>query len=120
MKWILVGIIVVCNACGDLLNTAGMKHHGEVRDFRPRAIPALLLSMAKNVYIIGGIAAMSVAFFALMSLLSVAELSFAIPATAASYMVETLLAKYLLGEHISPQRWLGASLVTCGVLLLAV
>ena len=119
MKWALVGIIVACNACGDVLNTAGMKRCGEVRDFRPHGIRRLLTSLLRTRYVIGGMGAMAVSFFALMSLLSVAELSFAVPATAASYMLDTLLAKYVLGEHISRLRWIGASLVNCGVLLLA-
>jgi uncharacterized membrane protein len=46
-------------------------------------------------------------------------LSFAIPATAASYVIETLLAKYLLHEKINRKRWTGALLVTFGVILLA-
>ncbi len=62
---------------------------------------------------------MAVAFFALMALLSVASLSFAIPATAASYLVETVLARYILKEHIEWRRWAGASLVAFGVALLA-
>jgi uncharacterized membrane protein len=49
----------------------------------------------------------------------VANLSFAVPATAASYMVETLLAKLLLKERVSGKRWAGAGLVACGVVLLA-
>jgi hypothetical protein len=40
--------------------------------------------------------AMAISFFALLSLLSIADLSFAIPATSASYLFETILAKYLL------------------------
>lgn len=35
MKWILVGIIAVCNTLGDVLNTAGMKRQGEIEDLRP-------------------------------------------------------------------------------------
>ena len=40
---------------------------------------------------------MAVGFFALLSLLSIADLSFAIPATAGSYMIETILAKWSSG-----------------------
>jgi bacterial/archaeal transporter family protein len=119
MKWLLVGIIVLCNACGDLLNTAGMKRHGEVHHFNPRALGRLAAALSRNPYVIGGIFSMAVAFFALMSLLSVSNLSFAVPATAASYLVETLLAKLLLKERVDWRRWTGAALVACGVVLLA-
>jgi drug/metabolite transporter (DMT)-like permease len=119
MRWVLVGVIVACNACGDLLNTAGMKRHGEVHHFNPRALGRMALGLARNPFVIGGIASMAVAFFALMALLSVADLSFAVPATAASYLMETLLAKLLLKEHVDWRRWAGAALVACGVVLLA-
>ena len=119
MRWILVALIVVCNATGDLMNTAGMKRHGEVHHLNPRVLPRLLKSLARNVYVVGGIVAMAVSFFALLSLLSIAPLSFAVPATASSYIVETVLAKYILGEHVTWQRWFGASVVACGVVLLA-
>jgi len=36
--WPLVGMIVVCNACADLLNTAGMRRYGEATDFGPKGI----------------------------------------------------------------------------------
>lgn len=48
-----------------------------------------------------------------------AEVSFAVPATAASFLVETVLAKLLLKEAVHWQRWLGAAMVACGVALLA-
>lgn len=120
MRWILVGMIVAGNATGDLLNTYGMKLHGEIHSLRPRRIPRLLHSLARNIYVVGGVVAMAFSFFALLSLLSIAPLSFAVPATASSYILETILAKYVLGEHVTWQRWLGACVVASGVLLLAV
>jgi bacterial/archaeal transporter family protein len=119
MKWLLVGIVVLGNTAGDLLNTWGMKRHGEVRDFDFHGLAALVASLARNRHVIGGVLALSVSFFAFLSLLSIADLSFAVPATAASYPVETLLAKYLLGERITGQRWAGCGMVAAGVGLLA-
>ena len=119
MKWILLLIIVACNTAGDLLNAIGMRRHGHVRDFHPSGLGRLLHSLGHNAYVLGGIAAMAISFFALLSLLSIADLSFAIPATAASYLLETVLAKYILKEDIHWQRWAGACLVACGVVLLS-
>ena len=119
MKWLLVSVIVACNAAGDLLNAFGMRQHGQVRDFHPSALRRLVRSLVHNRHVIIGIAAMAVAFFALLSLLSIAPLSFSIPATAAGYLLETLLAKFYLKEDIHWQRWLGACLVAGGVALLS-
>lgn len=119
MKWILVAVIVACNATGDLLNSFGMRHQPPVNDFHPSALRRLLRSLIHNRHVIGGLVAMAVAFFALISLLSIADLSFAVPATAASYLLETILAEVILKEEVHWQRWLGAVMVAAGVALLA-
>ena len=119
LKWMLVIAIVVPGATGDILNTLGMKRHGEVHDFRPGALGRMLAALTRNRYVLGGVVAMAISFMAFMSLLSVAELSFAVPATAASYLLETILAKYILKEEITRVRWVGACLVAIGVALLA-
>jgi drug/metabolite transporter (DMT)-like permease len=119
VRWLLVAIVVCGNICGDLLNTYGMKKHGEVHHFGGRAIARLAASLARNWYVVGGTVAMAVSFFAMMSLLSIEDLSFAVPATASSYIVETVLAKLILGEQVHWQRWTGALVVAGGVLLLA-
>jgi len=120
VKWLLVAIIVAGNTASDLLNALAMRRHGEVREFHPSAIGRLIAALATNRYIAGAIVAMAISFFALLSLLSIADLSFAIPATSASYMIETLLAKALLKEDVRWERWLGAGLVAAGVALLAI
>jgi len=119
MKWLLIAMIVIPGTIADVLNTMGMKRNGQVTDFRPRALLRLIGSLMRNPYVVVGIPAMAVSFFALMGLLSIANLSFAVPATAFSYVLETMLAKYILKERIGWRRWAGASLVGCGVLFLA-
>jgi drug/metabolite transporter (DMT)-like permease len=119
MKWLLVLVIVCCNTLGDLLSAFGMQQHGHVRDFHPSALRRLVRSLVHSRYVIGGIVAMAVSFFALLSLLSIAPLSFSIPATGASYLLETLLAKFYLKEDVHWQRWLGACLVASGVAMLS-
>jgi hypothetical protein len=79
----------------------------------------LIASLARNPYVGIGVPAIAVSFFALMALLSITNLSFAVPATAFSCVLETALAKYILKEHIGWRRWAGASLVGCGVLLVS-
>ena len=119
MKWALLGLIMLCNAVADVCNAAGMKHQGEVQDLRLRSLGDMLRKIAHNHLVIVGIIAMFISFFALLSLLSIADVSFAIPATAGSFLVETILAKVLLREDVSLARWAGAVLVAAGVALLA-
>jgi len=119
MKWVLVAIIAVCNTLGDVLNTAGMKRQGEVEDLRPRSFGTMIRRIPRNPHVLAGFAAMTISFFALLSLLSIATVSFAVPATAVSYLLETVLAKYILGEDVRFRRWAAASLVAGGVVLLS-
>jgi drug/metabolite transporter (DMT)-like permease len=119
MKWLLVAIIVACTTVGEVLQAKGMRAQGEVDDFRPGALGRVLAAMARNRTIIASVLCMAVSFFTFMTLLSVADVSFAVPATAASYVLETVLAKVLLKERITPRRWAGASLVAAGVALLS-
>ena len=119
MRWILVGIIALCNTIGDVLNTAGMKHQGEMKDLRPQSWVSMVKKIVRNPLVLAGFAAWAVSFFALLSLLSITTVSFAVPATAVSYLLETLLAKYILGEDVKWRRWAAASLVACGVVLLS-
>ena len=62
---------------------------------------------------------MAISFFAFIQLLQIADLSFAVPATAGSLVLETLLAHWVLQEPIDRDRWVGTGLVACGVALLA-
>ncbi len=118
MKWILVGIIAICNTFGDVLNTAGMKRQGEVQDLRPGTLLHMVARIFRNPLVLAGLGTLAISFFALLSLLSIANVSFAVPATAISYLLETLLAKYVLKEDVRLRRWAAAVLVAGGVALL--
>jgi drug/metabolite transporter (DMT)-like permease len=119
VKWILVFVSVISGAASDLFNTAGMRVHGEVTDFRPKGILRFLQALFRNRFVLAGVAATAVSFFALVLLLSIAPVSFAVPATAASFLVETGLARLILKEEVHWQRWAGATIVGLGVALLA-
>ncbi|MBV9744058.1 MAG: EamA family transporter [Acidobacteriia bacterium] len=119
MKWLLVGAIVAATTIGELLQAKGMRRHGEIRDFRPGALGSAVAALARNWMVAASVIAMAVSFFAYLGLLTVAELSFAVPATAVTYALETLLAKYVLHERVSWLRWAGTGLVIGGVALVS-
>jgi drug/metabolite transporter (DMT)-like permease len=119
MKWLLVALIVASTSLGEVLQAAGMRRHGEIHDFRPNAIGRALAAMVRNRFVIGGVMSMAVSFFAFLKLLSVSDLSFAVPVSAVTYAMETVLAKYFLKERVSALRWAGAALVVCGVVLIS-
>jgi drug/metabolite transporter (DMT)-like permease len=115
LQWALVMVIVVTTTIGDLLQSIEMKQHGEVHDLGANT----LRGFVKRPLLLWAILCMAISFFSFMVLLSVADLSFAVPATAGSYVIETILARILLKEQITSFRWAGVMLVTAGVALLA-
>ena len=120
MKWIMVAIIVGSTVLADLLQSFEMKRHTvAVEDLRPGRVAGMLASLARRVPLVVAVFFMAVSFFAFMKLLSVADLSFAVPVTAASVALETVLARVILKEKVTALRWAGALSVACGVALLA-
>jgi len=57
-------------------------------------------------------------FFGLYALcLSWADISFVLPFTALSYLFVALLARFVLHEPVTLTRWLGASIIVVGVIV---
>jgi drug/metabolite transporter (DMT)-like permease len=118
MKWILLGVIVVSTVLGDLLQSYEMKRSGE-QTVDARGLAHLLRLIFRKRYLFLGIVCMAISFFAFMALVQTAPLSFAVPASAATFVLETILAKFVLKEAVGPRRAAGALLVLGGVVLLA-
>src|SRR5712692_5503413 len=79
--WLLVLTSMLTGTAGDLLMAKGMNDHGEIHDFRPRAVLLIISRLFSNVYIAMGILAQAASFFSFVALLAVTDLSFAVPAT---------------------------------------
>lgn len=120
MRWAMVAIIVGATAMGDVLQSLEMKRHAvSVKQLRPEHWARTLVGLSHRWPLVVAVFLMAISFFAFMKLLSMADLSFAVPATAASVVLETLLARVLLKESVTALRWAGALCVACGVVLLA-
>jgi len=116
MRWILVGIMVAATVASDLLQSYEMKRAGE-HSVSARGLVRLLGTIVQRRYLILAIVCMAVSFFSFMALVQAEPLSFAVPASAASFIFETLLAKLVLREHVGVRRAAGALIVLCGVVL---
>lgn len=117
MKWLLLGLTVGATAASDLLQSHAMKRQGDVTAAHGLArLPGLL---AANRELILSIACLAVSFFAFMALVQEEPLSFAVPASAGSFVLETILARVVLKERIGMRRMAGTALVFCGVVLVA-
>ncbi|MGC9965902.1 MAG: bacteriohopanetetrol glucosamine biosynthesis glycosyltransferase HpnI [Syntrophobacteraceae bacterium] len=114
---LMVLIIVFSNAAGDVFLTKGMKEIGDLSVVRPFQALRTIRRILGNPNFLAGIGCLTLSFFSFLTVLSWADLSFVIPATAIYYVVTVLGAKFLLGEQINLMRWAGTLLVCLGVAL---
>jgi drug/metabolite transporter (DMT)-like permease len=114
-----IAIVVLAGTAGDIAATHAMKKIGEV-DIRKASSVLHALSQAfRTGWMWLGISLMAVSFFSLLALLSWADVSIVVPATALSYVIGAFGAKFLLHEKVAPVRWAGVLLVCAGVALLS-
>jgi drug/metabolite transporter (DMT)-like permease len=116
MKWLLVAVMVSATVLADLLQSHEMKQAGE-QSVSASGFARLLQTIARRRLLFLGVMCNAVSFFTFMALVQSEPLSFAVPASAASFVLETVLAKFVLNEHIGVRRTAGALAVLAGVVL---
>jgi bacterial/archaeal transporter family protein len=113
----LLAVVVLAGTGGDITVAYVMKRiaRGESWSWStaPRRVARGLLE--PQLYV--GIALMGIAFLALITVLSWANVSFVVPATAANHIFGVLGAKLVLKERVTWSRWAGVMLVVAGVAL---
>ena len=114
---VLLFLVVVSGTGGEICVTRAMKRVGEVTDFRPLALVRVILRAMKVPWMWIGISMMALAFFALLAVLSMENVSFVVPVTALNYAAGALGGKFFLGERVTPRRWAGVLIVCIGVTL---
>lgn len=117
LEILLLFLIVAAGTGGELCVSRAMKVVGEVHDFRPAALIRFILRAVRVGWMWIGIAMMALAFFSLLAMLSIENVSFVVPVTALSYAAGAFGAMLFLHERISRQRWLGVFIVCVGVTL---
>src|SRR5277367_6647552 len=116
MKWLLLLLMVGATVASDVLQSHEMKLAG-AQSMGARGVARMLRLIVARRYLLLAIGCMAVSFFSFMALVQTEPLSFAVPASAASFVLETLLAKLVLKERIGVRRAAGALIVLAGVVL---
>lgn len=114
---ILLFLVVGSGTGGEICVTRAMKYVGEVKDFRPLAVVRVILRAIKLPWMWIGISMMALAFFSLLAVLSIENVSFVVPVTALNYAAGALGGKFFLGERVTRRRWAGVLIVCVGVTL---
>jgi len=111
----LVVFITLLKPVSNLFLAWGMRHF-------PSAVslnPLFYINAVFDPLVASGVVMQIIWLLARLSLLSVADLSFVLPVTAAGYGISTVLGRVFLHEQVSAARWWGAILISLGTGLAA-
>src|SRR5262245_52542761 len=104
-------VAVVALAAGETALSKGMKQTARAEGGWVVQAAAVLC----NGWVMAGLALVVVHLGLYLLALRHADLSFALPLTAASFPVSALLARFYLHEEVGTARWVGTLLITAGV-----
>ena len=113
----LILVSIILGPLGNVLLGKAMKGAGPVFSGRTPGLAPIVFRVLASGYIWLGIACLLGFFVVHMLLLTWADYSYVQPATSLSYLSISVLSYFLLGEIISPLRWLGVTVICLGVFL---
>jgi drug/metabolite transporter (DMT)-like permease len=119
--WGGILVVVFASVVGDVLLARAMKQVSDVHHLWQRAgLWAVISRVLGNPSFFLGVTAMAAAFFSLLFALSWGEVSLVAPAAASlTFIGNAFAAKVFLHERVDRRRWIAATLVAAGVVLLA-
>lgn len=113
----LILISIILGPLGNVFLGKGMKGVGSITSARIIDLLPIASRVLTSGYIWLGIVCLIGFFVAHMLLLTWADYSYVQPATSLSFFSIAVLSYFVLGEMISPLRWLGVTVICLGVLL---
>lgn len=103
---------------GQLLLKIGMNSIG-VDPTGLAEIKALFIGVVKSPVVIVGLLCYVLSAAIWLVVLSAVDLSFAYPFIGFTYVLVLILSKFVLKEDVNPIRWIGAAVITAGVILIS-
>ncbi len=110
-------LATIAGVAGDLLLSKGMKDIGDASDLQLKTTVPFILKVMSSPKIWLGTACLAAFFFIWITVLSWAELSFALPLQALTFIITPILAQMYLNEQVCAIRWTGTILISIGVAL---
>ena len=114
----LLLVTVGLNVAGQYMMKRGMSDMGPIVGSMAVMIQSLSRAFL-NPWVLGGLGAYGFSTFCWLVLLSRVDLSYAYPALSLGYVLITVIGFFLLGEQVSPMRWLAVLIICTGVFLVS-
>jgi drug/metabolite transporter (DMT)-like permease len=115
--YLLLLMIVIFAPFGNVMLGKGMKGISSAVTWTPSDLLPVLVRILSNGYIWVGMLSLLTFMVAYMLILSWADYSYVQPSSSLSYATVALLSHFLLGEIISPVRWMGVLVICTGVFI---
>jgi len=115
----VISLAVISQAAANTLLSKGMKVIASMPSFSDGFSLTMLAYAMKSPFIWGGVVLLILFFACFLSVVSWADLSFVLPATAIGYILNVFTGSYFLDEPVSQARWLGSVLIVFGVILVS-
>ena len=109
---LFTAIVVFTNVLGNSFMKYGMQRVGD-----PGVSPLLYVKAIFNPAVAAGVVLLILWMLSRMTLLSWADLSYALPLTSAGYILQALVGRFWFDEQISLSRWSGTLLIVAGIAL---
>ena len=114
---IILAVVILCNAVGDVALSYGMKQVGDISNLPFPQLAAAAIRALFQPWVALGVLLLIVYIVSFATVLSWADLSYVIPATAMGYILVALLSYGVLHESLNAPRWAGTVLIALGVML---
>jgi drug/metabolite transporter (DMT)-like permease len=113
----MILIMIIAGPLGNVLLGKGMKTVGSASVTSLSDLMHVVGRVFSSEYVWLGVASLLTFFIANILVLSWADYSFVQPASSMAYGVVALLSVFLLGEEVSPLRWIGIAIICTGVFI---
>lgn len=110
--WFVLSI--VCDVVGQLCLKLGadkLPASGSLRE--------MSIALGRSGWALAGVLTYVAEFFIWLRILAEVPLSIAFPIASLNFLAITFASSILLGERVGTRQWLGACLITCGVVIVA-
>lgn len=112
---ILLAVVIVANAFGNVTLGYGMRAVGDIAAFSPVDLVASGATSLANPWVLLGTCLLVLYFAAHTVVLSSVDLSYVLLVTSVGYVLVAILSALLLDEPITASRWIGTVLIGLGV-----
>ena len=115
--FVMILIMIIAGPLGNVLLGKGMQSIGGASIQTPAGLMHVAGRVLVNPWIWLGIGSLLTFFVANILVLSWADYSFVQPASSMAYGVVALLSVLVLGEAVTPLRWIGIAIICLGVFI---